>query len=96
MIDFHTDTYNNMTLYFDSLFKYFIYTDGTLLTYNYGDLTRNDYLVDINSNLYEINHDDSNLDVVINCNVNDFIYCGLYDFFVLIALCPENCLKCSD
>lgn len=96
MIDFQVAPPSNITIYFDSLFKVFKYTDGTPLILNYGDKTKSDYLLDINSNLFEINHDDNILDVVINCNGNDYAYCGLYDFFVLIALCPENCLKCSD
>ncbi|CAK78000.1 unnamed protein product (macronuclear) [Paramecium tetraurelia] len=98
LIDFGSNNDNNMTVYFDQTYKVYNWQNAVAVasTEEKGDQLVQDYTVTISGTDFEVNHDDRELLVSFNCNAFNTAYCGLYDFFVIVALCPINCLRCSD
>ncbi|CAD8066144.1 unnamed protein product [Paramecium primaurelia] len=98
LIDFGINNLNNMTVYFDSSYKVYNWQNSVAvsLTEEKGDQLIKDYIVTISGTDFEVNHNDQELLVSFNCNAFNTAYCGLYDLFVIVALCPINCLRCID
>ncbi|CAD8077791.1 unnamed protein product [Paramecium sonneborni] len=98
LIDFGINNQNNANVYFDSIYKLYNWQNSVQVPGidEKGDILIQDYLVTISTTDFEVNHNDQELLVSFNCNAFNSGYCALYDFFVLIALCPINCLRCSD